>query len=120
MEGTTSAIYVGAAFERLAMDILGLFPRTDRGNKNILVVGDYISKWLEKNLLRDQEATTIAKAFVERNVPIFGVPLPLHLDQGSNFESTVLKEVCQILGIHRICTIPQMEWLGEATVLFSI
>ena len=85
MEGTASAIYVGAPFERLAMDILGPFPRTDRGNKSILVVGDYISKWLEENLLRDQEATTIAKAFVERSVSNFGVPLPLHSDQGSNF-----------------------------------
>ena len=49
------------------MYILGPFPRTDRGNLNILVVGDYISKWLKENLLRDQKATTIAKAFVERN-----------------------------------------------------
>ena len=50
--------------------------------------------------MRDQEATTIAKAFV-RSVSIFGVPLPLHTDQGSNFESTVFREVCQILGIHK-------------------
>ena len=64
-------------------------------------MGDYISKWQEENLLKDQEATTIAKAFVKRSVSIFGVPLPLHTDQGSNFESTVFREVCQILGIHK-------------------
>lgn len=98
--------YVGAPFERLAMDILGPFPRSNKGNKFLLVVGDYFSKWLDAIPVKDQEATTIAKAFVNRIVSIFGAPLQLHTDQGSNFESTVFREICKILGIKKTRTTP--------------
>jgi hypothetical protein len=42
----------------------------------------------------DAEAKTVADKFVERIVSIFGVPLQIHSDQGSNFESKVFKEMC--------------------------
>jgi hypothetical protein len=38
---------VGAPWERMAIDILGPLPRTDNGNKYIMVVGDYFTKWME-------------------------------------------------------------------------
>ena len=33
--------------QRMAMDILGPLPETDHGNKYILVIGDYFTKWKE-------------------------------------------------------------------------
>ena len=54
----------------------------------------------------DQEAATVANAFIDRIVSIFGVPVLLHTDQGSNFESTLFKEVCRILGIQKTRTTP--------------
>lgn len=56
--------------------------------------------------MTDQEATTIAKAFVNRIGSIFGALLQLHTDQGSNFESTVFREICKILGIQKSRTTP--------------
>jgi len=38
---------VGLPFERLAIDVAGPFPQTNRGNKYILVAMDYFSKWPE-------------------------------------------------------------------------
>ena len=38
---------VGNPLERIAMDILGPLPETPRGNKYILVLGDYFTKWTE-------------------------------------------------------------------------
>lgn len=97
---------VGAPLERIGMDILGPFPRTSRGNKYLLVIGDYFTKWLDAIPVKDQEAITIAKAFVDRIVSIFGIPLQLHTDQGSNFESTVFKQICNLLGIQKTRTTP--------------
>ena len=48
--------------------------------------------------IRDQEATTVANRLVDRVISILGVPMEIHSDQGSNFESQVFKERCKLLG----------------------
>jgi hypothetical protein len=44
----------------IAVDILGPLPRTNKGNRYLLVVGDYFSKWSEAIPIRDQVAITVA------------------------------------------------------------
>ncbi|GFX48941.1 retrovirus-related Pol polyprotein from transposon 412 [Trichonephila clavipes] len=56
---------VGAPFERIAFDILGPLPRTASGNKYLLVVMDYFTKWPEVYPIPDQEAPTVAEAVVQ-------------------------------------------------------
>ena len=86
---------VGAPWERMAIDILGPLPRSEDGNRYLMVVEDYFTKWTEAIPIPNAEATTIARKFVERII-----------DQGSNFESKVVKEMCHILGIHKTRTTP--------------
>jgi hypothetical protein len=50
---------VGAPWERMAIDILGPLPRTDNGNKCIMVVEDYFPKWMEAIPIPDAEANTV-------------------------------------------------------------
>ncbi|KAJ8007866.1 hypothetical protein DPEC_G00098630 [Dallia pectoralis] len=52
-------------YERIALDILGPLPETPRGNKYILVVGDYFSKWTEAFALPNQEGVSIARVVAE-------------------------------------------------------
>jgi hypothetical protein len=52
---------VGAPLERIAVDILGPLPRTNKENRYLSVVGDYFSKWSEAIPIRDQEAITVNK-----------------------------------------------------------
>ena len=47
----------------------------------------------------NMEASTVANLFVAQFVCRFGAPDALHTDQGRNFESVQLKEVCQLLGV---------------------
>ena len=75
---------VGAPMERLAMDILGPLPLTPRGNKFVLVVTDYFTKWTESYAIPNQEATTVAEKLVSEFVCRFGVPREIHSDQGTN------------------------------------
>jgi transposase InsO family protein len=97
---------VGNLLERIAMDILGPLPETPRGNKYILVLGDYFTKWTEAYAIQNMEAATVARMFVNEFVARFGAPDSLHTDQGRNFDSTLLKEVCRLLGVENIRTTP--------------
>lgn len=70
--------------ERLAVDILGELPETEQGNRYILVIADYFTKWTECFPMRNMETTTIAKIFmVEEVITRFGIPRTIHSDQGS-------------------------------------
>jgi hypothetical protein len=63
---------------------------------------DYFTKWLEVYAIPNQEALTIAGALVTNFFCHFGIPRELH----SNFESYLLQEVLQCLGVSKTCTTP--------------
>ena len=67
---------------------------------------DYFTKWPEAFALPNQEAGVVAKAFVEEFACRYGIPPELHTDQGRNFESQLLKEVCRLLEIRKTRTPP--------------
>ena len=97
---------VGFPFERIAIDIMGPLRISDRGNRYVLVVGDYFTKWIEAYALPNQEALTIATTLCEEFFCRFGIPNELHSDQGRNFESAIVKELCDLLGIKKTRTTP--------------
>jgi hypothetical protein len=76
---------VGAPFERVAIDIAGPFPWSDRRNRYLLIAMDYFTKWPEVYPIPDQEASTVADALMTDFFCRFGVPRELNSDQGRNF-----------------------------------
>ena len=54
--------------------------------------------------MQNQEATTVAKSFVDCWVSRFGCPANLHSDKGTNFMSNLFKDMCKELGIDRTST----------------
>ena len=52
---------VGAPMDRVAVDVLGPFPRTPRGNRFVLVAMDYFTNWPEAFAVPDQEAPTVCE-----------------------------------------------------------
>ena len=92
--------------QRVAMDIMGPLPTTARQNKYILVIGDYFTKWVEAFAMPDMLAATVARYFVDGFVCRYGVPLSLHTDQGPQFESRLMKDVCNLLDITKTRTTP--------------
>ena len=90
----------------MALDILGPLPDSDCGNKYILIIGDYFSKWTEAYAIPNQEATTVARVLVEEFVAGFGIPKQIHSDQGRNFQLKVFQEMCKSLGMDKTRTTP--------------
>ena len=90
----------------VAVDILGPLPESESGNYYILVAGNYFTKWMEAYLIPNQEAITIAKVLVDEMFCRFSPPEQLHSNQGRQFESSIMKEVCEILGIKKSRTSP--------------
>lgn len=97
---------VGAPMERVAVDVMGPFPRTDRGNRYVLVAMDYFTKWPEAYAIPDQEAVTVADALVEGMFSRFGAAEVIHSDQGRTFESGVFSAMCERLGMQKTWTTP--------------
>ena len=96
----------GYPMERVAMDIVGPLPRTKRGNRFIIVVSDYFSKWTEAYAVIDHEAVTVATKLIEEWISRFGVMQYLHTDQGREFESKLFTELCHLLEIRKTRTTP--------------
>ena len=97
---------VGSPMERVGVDVMGPFPRSDKGNRYVLTVMDYFTKWPEAYAVPDQEAETVVDALVEGMFSRFGAPESIHSDQGRNFESRVFAAMCDKLGIHKTRTTP--------------
>ena len=50
---------------------------------------------------RNQLARTVADAFYNNFILHYGIPERIHSDQGANFESTIIKELCTIMGMSK-------------------
>nr|CAH8829254.1 unnamed protein product [Trichobilharzia regenti] len=91
---------------RVGVDIIGPVPTSRRGNRYILVMVDYFTKWCEAVPLQQQDALTIGRAFIDNWVSRFGAPLYLHSDQGAAFESLLISHICNAFGIRKTHTTP--------------
>ena len=69
--------------------------------KNILVIMDHFSRYPLAVMTKGQMAKTIAKVLYERFIAVFGVPAKLLSDQGANFTSVLVEELCIVFGIEK-------------------
>ena len=89
----------------MATDIVGLFPESS-GNSYILVAADYFTRWVEAYPIPCQEASVVARKLVDEMFCRFSPPEQLLSDQGRQFESQLMAEVCKLLGIQKSRTTP--------------
>lgn len=62
---------------------------------------DVFSKYTQAVPTKYQSAITVAKTLVESWFYRFGVPKRIHSDQGRNFESALIRQLCSLYGIEK-------------------
>ena len=79
-------------FDCWGIDFVGPLP-SSLGNEYILVVVDYVSKWVKVVAAPKNDAKTVVK-FLKKNIfARFGVPRVLISDRGSHFCNSLLQKV---------------------------
>ena len=91
--------------ELVCMDFLKL-EQSKGGIENILVVTDHFTKYAQAYPTRNQSAKTTAKTLFDNFFVHYGFPRRLHSDQGRNFESKLIAELCQMANIKKSRTTP--------------
>ena len=75
---------------------------SSHGNQYLLVAQDYFSKWPFVRALPDQKADTIVQTLRDEIFSLVGPPQKLHSDQGRNFESKILGDLCKAFGAKKV------------------
>ncbi|XP_063731577.1 retrovirus-related Pol polyprotein from transposon 412 [Eleginops maclovinus] len=91
--------------EIVAVDFTMLEP-SKNGMENVLVMTDVFSKYTQAVPTYDQRASTVAKVLINEWFCKFGVPSRIHSDQGRNFESNLIQQLCSMCGIQKSHTAP--------------
>ena len=89
----------------VCMDYLSIEP-DNRDTRNVLVITDHFTKFAVAIPTKDQKAKTIAKALWENFIVHYGFPSRILSDQGRDFESNTIKELCALMGATKIRTTP--------------
>ena len=73
---------------------------------NVLVFYDHFTRHIMVYVILDQTAKTVARFLWQGYILIFGAPAKLLSDRGAHFESNIVSEWCELMGIWKVSTSP--------------
>ena len=91
--------------EIVCLDYLSL-EMSKGGFENLLVITDHYTKYAVAVPTKNQSAEVTAESLFNHFILHYGFPKRLHSDQGAQFESHLIKELCKLAGIVKSRTTP--------------
>jgi len=76
---------------KIEIDIQEPYPKSKRGNRNIIVATDYLTRFLIAKVAKTVNSSTVIK-FIENLMLEHGTPLIIQTDQGTMFTSAEFKQ----------------------------
>ena len=92
--------------DRVHMDLTGSLKKTKEGHSYILVIKDFLSKYVWLILLRDKTMEEVAVAVVNDFICQAGIPKMVVSGRGNEFVNKIMKRVAKILNIMKVSTTP--------------
>lgn len=99
--------HVKYPFQIIAVDIMGPFPRSSKGNSYLLVVGDWFTKYTLLFPMRQATSQNIVKFMENQVFLVFGVPQFIICDNGTQFASRVFKKLADTYQVQKIWFSPR-------------
>lgn len=96
MSITTTAT---SAMEKVFIDVVGPLDKDESNNSYILTIQCELSKYVEAYPMKSKSLLEVATNFVNNFILKYGIPDKCASDRGTEFLSSLFKDVCKILGI---------------------
>ena len=83
-------------------------PENSRSSKdiNILIITDHFTRYAQAHITSSQKAHVVARTLWEHFFVHYGFPEKILSDQGRNFESVLISELCELTQSKKLRTIP--------------
>ena len=102
-------IETSRSLELVHLDFLSLEPSKDKGRnpaKKLLIVTDHFTGYAQAYPSAEESAVTTAKLLDQNFFQHYGYPEKIITDQGRNFDSDLIKTLCQLKGVDKVRTTP--------------
>ena len=92
--------------ELVHIDYLTIESNKTEKDINILVVTDHFTRLAQAFVTPSQTASVVAKTLWDKFFMYYGIPEKILSDQGRNFESSLIAELCKLTGVKKLRTTP--------------
>lgn len=112
-------IPVGKPFEKIGIDFVGPLPRTQRGNKYIIVATDYLTKWPEARAVSEATAVKAANFIYDEIICRHGCPQTILSDRGTHFRNHIVDNLLEKFRIKHLYSTPYHPETNGLTERFN-
>jgi len=106
-------------FEKIGIDTLGPFRRSQSGNEKIIVITGYMSKWAIAKAVPRENAGEIAQLLIDEVILKFGAPEVIISDRGKSFNTELMKNLYREFNSKHIASTPYHPQTNGLTERFN-